>query len=71
MGQKFDRICFYIFQYVDLTSEQFGLYSIKVNYEPNQTVDRKYCGKNKNTNDRYQMLVNNIMTELNNKDDES
>lgn len=51
-------------QYLDLTSEQFDLYSIQVNYEPNQLVDRKWCGKNEDTNNRYHLLIKNILHEL-------
>lgn len=36
-------------QYIDLTREQFDLYDLPVNYEPNQEISREYCGKNKNT----------------------
>lgn len=46
--------------YIDLTREQFDLYNIPVRYEPNEEMDRKYCGKNADTQKRYQMLINNI-----------
>ena len=46
--------------YIDLTREQFDLYNIPVEYEPNEQMDRQYCGKNANTKKRYDMLVQNI-----------
>ncbi len=46
--------------YIDLTLEQFTLYNIPVNYEPNEEMDRKYCGKNADTQKRYQLLVERI-----------
>ena len=51
-------------QYVDLTREQFDLYNLPVNYEPNDEVPREYCGKNKNTYERYRKLQRNIMNYL-------
>lgn len=54
--------------YIDLTREQFDLYNIPVQYEPNETMDRKYCGKNADTQTRYRLLVNNISAHLNNLD---
>ena len=48
-------------QYVDLTREQFDLYDLPVNYEPNQEIPREYCGKNKNTYERYKQLQRNII----------
>ena len=47
-------------QYVDLTSEQFELYCLPVDYDHNIEVDRLYCGKNPDTKKRYQLLVKNI-----------
>ncbi len=47
-------------QYVDLTRQQFDLYNIPVEYEPNDVMDRKYCGKNENTQKRFELLVKNI-----------
>jgi len=46
--------------YIDLTIEQFDLYNIPVEYEPNEEMDRKYCGKNADTAHRYQLLVKRI-----------
>ncbi len=46
--------------YIDLTREQFDLYNIPLEYEPNEEMDRKYCGKNADTQKRYQLLVQNI-----------
>ena len=54
-------------QYVDLTREQFDLYDLPVNYEPNQEISRKYCGKNKNTYERYKQLQRNIIRYLKTK----
>ncbi len=47
-------------KYLDLTKEQFDLYDIPVKYEPNEIMDRKYCGKNPDTLRRYQLLVQKI-----------
>lgn len=47
-------------RYVDLTREQFDLYNIPVNYEPNEQMDRQYCGKNADTKKRYDLLVRNV-----------
>ena len=52
-------------QYVDLTREQFDLYDLPVNYEPNQDIPREYCGKNKDTLERYRLLQKNMMRFLN------
>lgn len=46
--------------YIDLTVNQFDLYNIPVNYEPNEQMDRKYCGKNKDTQNRYDILIKRI-----------
>lgn len=46
--------------YIDLTREQFDLYHIDVNYEPNEEMDRKYCGKNHDTQNRYVLLIKRI-----------
>lgn len=43
--------------YIDLTSDQFDLYDIPLEYVPNEVVPREYCGKNADTNRRYQLLV--------------
>ena len=51
-------------RYVDLTREQFDLYNIPVNYVPNQEIAREYCGKNKNTLERYKQLQRNIIRYL-------
>ena len=47
-------------QYLDLTIEQFDLYNIPVNYEPNEEMDRKYCGKNADTQKRFELLIKRI-----------
>lgn len=46
--------------YLDLTRQQFDLYNIPVEYEPNDLMDRQYCGKNPSTDKRYKLLVANI-----------
>ena len=52
-------------RYVDLTREQFDLYNIPVNYVPNQEIAREYCGKTKNTLERYRQLQRDIIKYLN------
>lgn len=54
-------------RYVDLTREQFDLYNIPVNYEPNQEIAREYCAKNINTHERYWLLQRNIIRYLSRK----
>lgn len=51
-------------KYVDLAREQFDLYNLPVNYDPNQEILREYCGKNKNTLERYHKLQLNIIRYL-------
>lgn len=46
--------------YLDLTRQQFDLYNIPVEYEPNDLINRQYCGKNPSTDKRYKLLVANI-----------
>lgn len=46
--------------YVDLTVQQFDNYNIPVSYEPNEEMDRKFCGKNADTAKRYRLLVQRI-----------
>lgn len=46
--------------YIDLTVEQFDLYNIPVCYEPNEEMQRKYCGKNADTQKRYKLLIARI-----------
>ena len=46
--------------YIDLTRDQFDLYNLSINYEPNQVIDREYCGKNVNTLKRFNLLKDNI-----------
>ena len=53
--------------YIDLTSEQFDLYNIPVLYEPNEKIDRKYCGRNANTQKRYELLIKRIFEKINHK----
>ena len=40
-----------------LTSDQFDLYDIEVDYEKNEEMSREYCNKNPDTLKRYQLLV--------------
>lgn len=51
--------------YIDLTIEQFDLYNIPICYEPNEEMDRKYCGKNADTAKRYKLLIQRIAALLN------
>ena len=46
--------------YIDLTRDQFDLYNIIVNYEPNEEIPREYCGKNEDTKKRYETLVKKL-----------
>lgn len=46
--------------YIDLTIEQFDLYNIPIEYEPNEEMERKYLGKNLNTAKRYELLIDRI-----------
>ena len=43
--------------YIDLTSDQFDLYDIPIEYEPNEEVPREYCGKNADTLKRFNLMV--------------
>ncbi len=43
--------------YIDLTSDQFTQYNVPLEYEPNEKVEREYCGKNENTMQRFNLLV--------------
>jgi hypothetical protein len=49
-------------EYVDLTSDQFDLYNIDIDYEPNEKIDITYCGKNADTLKRYKILKNRLMS---------
>lgn len=53
--------------YVDLTREQFDLYDIPVKYEPNEKMNREYCGKNPDTKARYHQLQRNMIRFLRDK----
>jgi hypothetical protein len=53
--------------YIDLTREQFDLYDIPIEYEPNEEISREYCGKNPNTKARYKQLQRNIIRFLRNE----
>ena len=50
--------------YIDLTINQFDLYNIPVEYEPNEEMDRQYCGKNQDTKKRYDLLKKRISEKL-------
>ena len=43
--------------YIDLTRDQFDLYNMNIDYEPNEEVNREYCNKNQDTLNRYNKLV--------------
>lgn len=47
--------------YIDLTREQFDLYDIPIQYEPNEKMEREYCGKNANTKSRYDILIKKVL----------
>ena len=51
--------------YIDLTSDQFDLYDIYVDYSNNELVKREYCGKNTDTLKRYKLLVQAIDSKVN------
>lgn len=51
-------------KYIDLTSDQFTLYGIPLAYEPNQEIDRTYCGRNPNTLARYRLLAGRVAEEI-------
>ena len=46
--------------YIDLTSDQFTLYNLPVDYEHNEEVPRQYCGKNADTAKRLKLLISQI-----------
>ncbi len=46
--------------YIDLTKDQFDLYNIPINYEPNEEIPREYCGKNEDTKNRYNKLIQKL-----------
>ena len=47
--------------YIDLTREQFDLYDMPIQYEPNEKMSREYCGKNANTKSRYDILIKRVL----------
>lgn len=51
-------------EYVDLTREQFDLYDIPLSYEPNEQMNRQFCGKNEDTKKRFNLLISNIKNYL-------
>ena len=46
--------------YIDLTSDQFFGFGYYIEYEPNEKVPREYCGKNQNTNMRFNLLFERL-----------
>ena len=50
--------------YIDFTREQFDLYNIPVEYEPNEEMQRVYCGKNPDTQKRYELLIQRVSNYL-------
>lgn len=53
--------------YIDLTSDQFTLYNLPLEYEPNEEIPREYCGKNTDTLKRYNLLLDLLNTQVQNK----
>ena len=51
-------------EYIDLTAEQFDLYNIPLYHVPNEERDRKYCGKNEDTQRRFELLIKRIKDKL-------
>ena len=51
-------------KYIDLTSDQFTQFNIPINYEPNVEVPRDYCGKNANTMQRSNLLIELLTNNL-------
>ena len=51
--------------YIDLTSDQFDLYNLYVDYSNNEIVKREYSGKNADTLKRYKLLVQAIDNKVN------
>ena len=56
--------------YVDLTSEQFDLYGILVDYEKNRRMTRDYCFIKEETVARYKQLQRNIIYYLTQYEDD-
>lgn len=54
--------------YIDLTRDQFDLYNIAIEYEPNTEISREYCGKNLDTLKRFNLLKERIVEILKNKE---
>ena len=50
--------------YIDLTRDQFDLYNIPVEYEPNQEIPREYCNKNADTAKRFDLLKSRLIDYL-------
>ena len=46
--------------YIDLTINQFDLYNIPIEYEPNEEIPREHCGTNADTLTRFNLLKENI-----------
>jgi hypothetical protein len=51
-------------RYIDLTAAQFLNEYLTLEFEPNETIDRKYCGRNADTKRRYDLLISRIANYL-------
>lgn len=51
--------------YIDLTRDQFDLYDISLEYEPNEEIPREFCGKNADTLKRYNLLIELLNKSIN------
>ena len=51
--------------YIDLTRDQFDLYNIPLEYEPNEELARYNVGTTQNTHERFELLKFNILKNLN------
>ena len=47
-------------RYIDLTAAQFWNEYLPLEFEPNETIDRKFCGRNADTKRRYDLLIARI-----------
>lgn len=51
-------------RYIDLAAAHFWNDFIPLEFEPNETIDRKFCGRNADTKRRYDLLVSRIAKHL-------
>ena len=51
-------------RYIDLTAAQFWNEYLTLEFEPNETIDRKFCGRNADTKRRYDLLISRIANYL-------